>query len=134
MDSARGGDGALSSDDEGEEDSHGNHVHNIHGSGGNAGITPSVSFRTGPSAATPVITNAGNSGSNRADPAERYAKKAAPAAVSVVPNPAATGQEFIIQLATTRKMLYNILEKHDAVPDRVRLHCLLFFEAKSQLN
>lgn len=32
---------------------------------------------------------------------------------------AATGQEFIIQLATTRKMLYNILEKHDAVPDRV---------------
>ncbi len=33
---------------------------------------------------------------------------------------AATGQEFIIQLATTRKMLFNILEKHDAVPDRVK--------------
>ena len=31
----------------------------------------------------------------------------------------ATGQEFIIQLATTRKMLLNMLEKHDAVPDKV---------------
>jgi hypothetical protein len=31
-----------------------------------------------------------------------------------------TGQEFIIQLATTRKMLLNLLEKHDAVPDKVR--------------
>jgi hypothetical protein len=31
----------------------------------------------------------------------------------------ATAQEFVIQLATTRKMLLSVLEKHDAVPDKV---------------
>ena len=56
----------------------------------------------------------GNGGSNK--------KLSGAAAMgNVVPS----GQELIIQLATTRKMLRNILEKHDAVPDRVSN--LLFF-------
>jgi hypothetical protein len=35
----------------------------------------------------------------------------------------ATAQEFVIQLATTRKMLLSVLEKHDAVPDKVSHAC-----------
>jgi hypothetical protein len=35
---------------------------------------------------------------------------------------AASGQEFVLQIAATQRMLYHILEKHDALPDRVRLY------------
>lgn len=99
-------------------------MHNIHGNSHNV----SFSRAAGPSAAAPVLaTNANaNANANGANNNRKAAVGASPAAVAA-PNPAATGQEFIIQLATTRKMLYNILEKHDAVPDRVSYYYLLLF-------
>ena len=45
---------------------------------------------------------------------------AASIAAQVAGGGAPSGQDFILQLATTRRMLFNILEKHDAVPDKVR--------------
>lgn len=125
MDS-HGDDGALSSgeEDEGDGDSHTHHTthpnnahhsHHAHGTGG-ASVAPSygnqsngvgqgnlnVSFRGAPSV---------SGGQSVAPPSAAAYGRRAPAQ--------ATAQEFIIQLATTRKMLLSVLEKHDAVPDKV---------------
>jgi hypothetical protein len=97
--------GGLSSDEEEEDaDSHTHHTHHAHSS--NAAASHNASFRAAPSVSGGVSMAPGGRGDGQ------YAKKA-PAQ--------ATGQEFIIQLATTRKMLLSVLEKHDAVPDKVGL-------------
>lgn len=38
-----------------------------------------------------------------------------------------TGQEFAMQLITTQRMLHHILEKHDALPDRVSYTLYLLY-------
>jgi hypothetical protein len=108
-------DGALSSEeDDDDADSHTHHT-NHHSTAapsngntaGGAHNSNNASFRAGAPAASSAaaLTPAA---------AAHFARKA-PAQ--------ATGQEFIIQLATTRKMLLSVLEKHDAVPDKVRQRC-----------
>jgi hypothetical protein len=109
-------DGALSSEeDDDDADSHTHHT-NHHSTAapsngntaGGAHNSNNASFRAGAPAA------ASSAAALTPAAAAHFARKA-PAQ--------ATGQEFIIQLATTRKMLLSVLEKHDAVPDKVRHPC-----------
>jgi hypothetical protein len=109
-------DGALSSEeDDDDADSHTHHT-NHHSTAapsngntaGGAHNSNNASFRAGAPAA------ASSAAALTPAAAAHFARKA-PAQ--------ATGQEFIIQLATTRKMLLSVLEKHDAVPDKVRQRC-----------
>lgn len=114
LDSAGHEDGGLSSEDEDDADSHTHHTGHAQSiaqgggstsragtTGGTVGTGGSAGHHSNPTSASPA---------QMALAAAQYSRRA---------GGQVSGQEFIIQLATTRKMLHNILEKHDAVPDKV---------------
>ena len=84
--------------------------------GGSGSRAQNISFEINNSNGTSIPTG-------KVEPVDRYSsKKTIPGSaggVTGVGAGAGSGQEFILQLAATRRMLYSVLEKHDAVPDRV---------------